>query len=327
MSTKKPVKLFYYLKGYAKLLMPAAIFKLRRNRIISSAQKRDDYDYIINRVNYYNKLTIPTSLPIEDVKKREKTFFNFLGKIKEYTIKTFHSAYFFDLNDVMLFFDKNKRICYQPGDVYHTPSIPAFVKSRLISDNNNNSVVLKLDKHRHFMFINDPVNLTDKKNKAIFRGKIRYSRQRERFMQMYFGSDICNCGIVENSPDYPQEWITPKITLREHLDYKFIIALEGNDVASNLKWVMSSNSIAVMPRPTCETWFMEGTLIPDYHYISINDDMSDLEEKLNYYINNPDKAQEIINHAHEYIAQFQDSKREEIIQIMVADKYFKYTEQ
>lgn len=58
-------------------------------------------------------------------------------------------------------------------------------------------------------------------------------------------------------------------TIREHLDYKFIMAIEGNDVASNLKWVMSSNSLAVMPRPTCETWFMEGTLIPDYHYIEV----------------------------------------------------------
>ena len=62
------------------------------------------------------------------------------------------------------------------------------------------------------------------------------------------------------------------------------MALEGIDVASNLKWVMSSNSIAVMPRPTCETWFMEGTLIPDYHYIEIKPDFSDLEERLNQYI-------------------------------------------
>lgn len=78
-------------------------------------------------------------------------------------------------------------------------------------------------------------------------------------------------------------------TIREHLDYKFIMAIEGNDVASNLKWVMSSNSLAVMPRPTCETWFMEGTLIPDYHYIEVKDDFSDLEEKLNYYIAHPEK--------------------------------------
>ena len=97
--------------------------------------------------------------------------------------------------------------------------------------------------------------------------------------------------------------MTPKKTIREHLDYKFIMALEGNDVASNLKWVMSSNSIAVMTRPTCETWFMEGKLIPDYHYIEIKDDLSDLEEKLNYYIAHPAEAEQIVEHAHEYVSQ------------------------
>ena len=52
-------------------------------------------------------------------------------------------------------------------------------------------------------------------------------------------------------------------------------------MSSNLKWIMSSNSIAVMPRPEFETWFMEGRLIPGVHYIEINRDYSDLDEKYN----------------------------------------------
>ena len=115
--------------------------------------------------------------------------------------------------------------------------------------------------------------------------------------------------------------------INEHLDYKFIMALEGIDVASNLKWVMSSNSIAVMPRPTCETWFMEGTLIPNYHYIEIKPDFSDLEERLNYYIEHVDESLEIIRHAHEYVSQFKDKRRENLISLLVLDKYFKMTGQ
>jgi spore maturation protein CgeB len=65
---------------------------------------------------------------------------------------------------------------------------------------------------------------------------------------------------------------------------------------------MSSNSIAVMTRPTCETWFMEGKLIPDYHYIEIKNDFSDFEEKLTYYINHPEKAQQIINQTYKNIS-------------------------
>jgi spore maturation protein CgeB len=90
---------------------------------------------------------------------------------------------------------------------------------------------------------------------------------------------------------------------------------------------MSSNSIAVTPRLTQETWFMEGTLKPNYHYIEVNDDFSDLEERLNYYIGHPDEAEAIIRHAHDYVAQFQDKEREMLIALVVLKKYFDFTNQ
>ena len=201
------------------------------------------------------------------------------------------------------------------------------MKSRLLKNDNEYSVLLKLDKLRHFMFVNDPVPFSGKSNQAIFRGKIRSSRVREKFLRMYYGSAICDCGVVGKNEGCPDEWMTSKKTIREHFDYKFIMALEGNDVASNLKWVMSSNSIAVMTRPTCETWFMEGKLIPDYHYIEIKDDLSDLEEKLNYYIAHPAEAEQIVEHAHEYVSQFFDAGRERLISLLVMDKYFQVTKQ
>ena len=82
-----------------------------------------------------------------------------------------------------------------------------------------------------------------------------------------------------------------------------------------------------MTRPTCETWFMEGTLQAGYHYVEVKEDFSDLEEKLQYYIDNPDKAEEIIAHAHEYVNQFQDKEREQMISLMVMDKYFRLSGQ
>lgn len=67
---------------------------------------------------------------------------------------------------------------------------------------------------------------------------------------------------------------------------------------------------------------MEGTLKPDYHYIEVKPDFSDLEEKMDYYTAHSDEAQAIINHAHEYVEQFKDKQREDIISLMVLDKYF-----
>lgn len=113
------------------------------------------------------------------------------------------------------------------------------------------------------------------------------------------------------------------MTIRQHLNFRYVLALEGIDVASNLKWVMSSNSIAVMPRPNYETWFMEGKLIPNYHYIEVKEDFSDLEAKLDYYSSHIVEAEAIIAHAHEWVEQFMDKEREEVIALLVLQKYFK----
>ena len=94
-------------------------------------------------------------------------------------------------------------------------------------------------------------------------------------------------------------------------------------MATNLKWIMSSNSIAVMPKPTLETWFMEGKLEGGKHYIEIRPDYSDVEEQLNYYINNPDKCLEIIQNAHNFVQQFQNKKVEDLCSLLVLQKLCK----
>ena len=196
-----------------------------------------------------------------------------------------------------------------------------------ICGDNANSVLLNLDKVRHFIFLRDDIPFRKKSDKAIFRLAITRRPHRERFMRMYFGSECCDAGISTPRPEYPPEWTKPHISMYDHLNYKFILAIEGYDVATNLKWIMSSNSLAVMPRPTYETWFMEGTLIPGYHYVEIRPDYSDLEERMRYYIEHPDEAEAIIAHAHEYVAQFRDRRREKIISLLVLQNYFRRTGQ
>src|SRR5690606_30754207 len=164
----------------------------------------------------------------------------------------------------------------------------------------------------------------DKKDILIGRANVTQPH-RIRFYQQYFDHPMCDLGQTNRSVN-PQ-WIKEKLSISRHLDYKFVLALEGNDVATNLKWVMSSNSLAVMPTPKFETWFMEASLIPDYHYVHIKDDFSNLEEKLNYYLQNPEKALEIIKNANAYVAQFKDKQREDLISLLVLEKYFYRTGQ
>ncbi len=316
----KNSKLSYYIRNYIRYYVPKWLFRYSYvDRLNELSDK--ERNYVLSRVNYYNKLDAVSC--ISDDKGISLKHFKLAKKKKgEYS----HRVYFFDTYEYTRYFPDNLRIVTLYGDITEVPAVPSIIKSRPVGGNNANSILLNLNKIRHFTFVNDNRRFTDKKNMLIGRAYVRQP-QRIRFWEMYFGHPMCDLGQVNSNYIHRPEWIVKPISIDEHLDYKFILCIEGNDVASNLKWVMSSNSLAVMPRPKYETWFMEGTLVPDYHYVCIKDDYSDLEEKLTYYIEHPDEAQQIIEHAHEYVAQFRNKRREKLISLLVLDKYFKKTGQ
>ncbi|MCT4613982.1 MAG: glycosyl transferase family 90 [Marinifilaceae bacterium] len=310
-------KALYYSRNYLMQLWPSIFCQKSRGRKLMSLDKFD-LDYIRYRVNYYNKLD-----------SRESIDTSQYTRLADMKMPKKHKVYYMDLYEYSRYFDQNLKGLFLYGDVVHTPEIPGLVKSRPISEDNVNSVVLKWDKIRHFTYINnDPYKFEEKENILIGRGKVHpHQPHRTKFMEMYKDHPMCDIGKVNYYNGKNPEWNADRITISDHLKYKFIMSLEGTDVASNLKWVMSSNSLPVMPKPKFETWFMEDTLIPDYHYLAINEEYTDLEERLNYYIENTDKANEIIKNAHEYVAQFRNKEREDLISLLVLEKFFYMTGQ
>ena len=91
------------------------------------------------------------------------------------------------------------------------------------------------------------------------------------------------------------------MSIVDQLHHKFIISIEGNDVATNLKWIMSSNSLCFAAKPKFETWYMEGRLIADHHFVQVADDYSNVEEKMAYYLAHPQEAEAIIANAHLFV--------------------------
>jgi hypothetical protein len=304
-------KLLYYLKAFTRLVLPSAYFRSRLQDILNNANESEKA-YIHNRVNYYNKLSTAKPLSATAIP---------LGNIK---LPKVQKVYYFDLQEYIRYFNNKLRIHFLPGDIVHVPDEPTLLKSRPVKGNNENSVLQKLNKVRHFMFVNDTKPFSEKKNMLVGRGVIKVPH-RVRFFEQYFDHPLCDLGQINSEKN--QHWIKPAITIAQHLDYKFILCLEGYDVASNLKWVMSSNSLAVMPEPTYESWFMEGRLVAGYHYVKIKDDYSDLKEQLQYYIDHPDQAEEIARNANAYVAQFRNKKREDLISLLVLEKYFLKTSQ
>ena len=306
-------KFFYYIKSYLRLLIPSLYYQNKLERKLKELDSLDK-EKIMYRVNYYNKLNHIKTIP-------DATNF------KNLKIKKGGKTYFFDLHEYIRYFNPHLKMLPLFGDITHIPNLPSLTKSRPISDNNENSILLKWNKIRHFTYVKKDKSFDAKKNKMVWRGKVHKPQpHRIRFFEMYYNHPMCNIKCV-NKNDFSSNWLGKRMTISEQLDYKFILSIEGIDVASNLKWVMSSNSLAVMPEPKFETWFMEGKLIPNFHYIRINDDYSNLEEQLNYYISKPKKAKEIIKNANEYVMPFKNKRSEDLISLLVLKKYFEKTNQ
>jgi hypothetical protein len=335
-------KAVYYSTNAIKNLLPDNLWQNKLKSTLDNAEKYD-IDYIFDRVNYYNKLNRFFNIASEVERSRRKmrgaitsgsgepvefiiSTHKKTSKISDFNIKDAkHNTYFYDLREYLRYFNSNFILSYLFFDVNFLIDTPTIVKSRPISDDNQNSVIINLNKIRHFNFVHDKLEFKDKKNILVWRGAA-YRKNRKEVVKKFYGHGLCDIGQT-NKPKEDVPWQKDYMGIYEQLKNKFILCIEGNDVATNLKWTMSSNSVCMMVKPKFETWFMEGNLIPSYHYVQLKDDYSDLKEKLNYYSKNVSESLKIIKNANDYIEQFKNKKREDIISLLVLKKYFDKSKQ
>lgn len=295
-------RLKYYIKGGAVAYAPPAILRYRTQKLLTRTSETGIPQRVLDRVNYYNKL----SGEIE------------LGSLRTKELPFDQSRYRLDLLEHLRAFGRNKFVETLFGDITHVPNVPSFVKSRPISDENENSVVLKLDKFRHFVRFQDPLTFDEKTPIAVWRGGATNAK-RDLLCLAHQDSDIHDIGMVGIVPEGVK--VKNSITPQQQLQNKYIISVEGNDVATNLKWIMSSNSVCISPKLHFETWFMEGKLQPDVHYAQVKDDFSDLNDVIARLEENPQEARQIIANAQKHAAQFWDHKQEWMIATLVIAKY------
>ncbi|HHF3054875.1 TPA: glycosyl transferase family 90 [Vibrio alginolyticus] len=309
----KDSKFPYYFSNALSILIPRFVYRAQAKRLLSNLTEAEK-QLCLERVNYYNKCETPFSV---DSREQSYATVDTFKKTKGWT-------YFFDLRQVVRYFPSSFAFNYINGDVTHIPNVPSFIKSRPIFGSNQNSVVLKLNQVRHFKFIDDPVRYQGKKDMVAWRG-VGFQPHRKKVIHAFYNHPQCNIG--QTRPVEGKPWEKGFMSIEEQLQYKFLLCIEGNDVATNLKWAMSSNSLVIMSKPKYETWFMEGKLEAGVHYVEVKDDYSDLPEKMDYYLANEQEALAIIENAHQWVEQFKDKRKERLISLMVADKYFALSQQ
>ena len=322
-SNAKRRKLLYYLYHTPLVyFFPSIISRLRLKNILNNSFQEE---YIQSRVSYYFKKTTNFRVSNEG-KNLSELFWNQFFKNKQ-------NSHFIDFYNLLQFFNKKNKVdfIYSTKDYIDSsiakkhPPYPTFVKSRPVGFNNQNSILLKLNQVKLFHFIKDPKKFENKKNQAVWRGDIRNNSQREYFVKNFYRTPLFDIG--QTSPKQDVAWMKSFMSIKDQLDFKFIFCLEGKCISTNLYWVMSSNSVCVMPKPKYESWFMEGKLEDGVHYIEVKDDFSDAQEKIEFYNNNNDKCLEIIQNAQKFVKQFKNAKQERLIQLLILKQYFQYTGQ
>jgi Glycosyl transferase family 90 len=306
---RKLQRVGYYAHNIARDLVPQFLFRQRLSSILDQAS-RYDAAYLKQRVGYYNKLMGP--LPVPDDASRMARIP--MGK----------SLYYYDLKEHARYFPRHYRLSHLFGDINWIPDRPVFVKTRPIAGDNHNSILFKLDKFRHFYFPIDRTAFRDKKPVAVWRGGSNGQR-RMRLVQNYANHPLCDVGLPAGASNDParKAFLSPI----EQLQFRYVISIEGHEVATNLKWIMASNSLCLMPAPNFESWFMEGRLEAGKHYVLLRDDFADLEEKIDYYERHSDEALGIIRNAHEFVSPFRDAQCEQLVSLLVLYKYFMLTGQ
>lgn len=304
-------RFLYYAANLLRFSLPAALCRRRRDGILASLE-RFDRPSVLDRVDYYNRLSRPFRLDPAVAPFR-------------FSLAQGRRNYHMDLYEYTRYFAPAMKVQCRFGDQTDVPAHPLIVKARPIAGDNANSVLFNLNKIRHFVFPADRLSFAEKADKLVWRGNASRENRR-RFLEQYFRHERCDVGHAHHGrKDNP--WTRKPLGITAQLKYKFILSLEGNDVASNLKWILASNSLCFMPRPRCETWFMEGRLVPGVHYVPLRDDFSDLPAQMDYYASHAPEALEIIRNAHAHVDRFRDPAMEDLVSLLVLKKYFELSGQ
>lgn len=187
-------------------------------------------------------------------------------------------------------------------------SVFSVAKSREILDDGDRTVtLLPVNVGRHFKWVplalRDAVKFDKKLPAALWRGattggcwdldeaNTSYPLCARRNLVVKWAlsnSSKVNVGVnclVQVSPlvrEKLRPMIKDSMRIKDMLRFKYLVSVEGNDVATNLKWALASNSVVFMPIPTRESFILESKLVPWIHFVPLKYDLSDLEAKVDF---------------------------------------------
>eukprot|EP00986_Skeletonema_menzelii_P017357 scaffold19153_cov80-Skeletonema_menzelii.AAC.12 len=199
------------------------------------------------------------------------------------------------------------------------------------------SILLPLNRHRHFgvasVVPENDISFDEKIAKAVWRGKFGKTHDTMKdtndvkfaLVSRHVNSTTVDAKFSKHTKGAPPHMIGSYLDVKEQLKYKYIISIEGNDVSSGLKWMLFSNSVVLMPKPTWESWTMEAMLEEFVHYLPIKRDCSNVEEMIQWAQDHPEETRMIAERSTLFIYDLlfhpEANKDEQNIMISIMERF------
>lgn len=296
----------------------------------------EEFEKVKNQ-DYWNK----REMRLVSYRDFENTFTHWYCKhlvdlpvIKNIRVLPFYKSYK-DLHSLMNFFHPFDRLSMADrlkdakyplfyGETGKTDDIPCIRKSRRQDDTNSviyNFRTLRLTSPCHEAIQSD-IPWHKKDSNVIWRGATTGQEQRVNLVKTYFDTYDVGFASVKQKPEL-KDLQRSKVSIKDQLKCKFIISLEGNDVASNLRWILSSNSVPIMKKPYWQSWIMEEKLQPNIHYLELNEDLTNLGELLSWASSNDDQCNAIAQNGKHYMSQFLTEENDLPVQKLLLEEFTK----
>lgn len=329
------LNLKYFEKSDSYLIIP--------NNLICNFLFSEKY-----RVNFYCKGILKDKILIESnnsftIEKLQNKINNDYKEGERNWDKQHHENLLKYINNMLLNDDIKYNFLFKLNwyDLSYGIKEPTFVKSRP-KKNYYKSVLLPLEDL--YLFSNElhkiknDISFEKKKNGIVWRGaNSGFSNEKHRanrydLVSKFYNHKNKNFNIGFSYMNYNKieqeknnNFIKGLLSIEEQLKYKFILSIEGNDFATNLLWILLSNSIPICPVHYIETWSMETKLKPWIHYVPIKNDFSDLEKNFQKISKNKKLCNEILLNKKLFAFQFLDKEKEMNIIKQTIELYRKNT--
>jgi len=284
---------------------------------------KDRIRYYLGSLYYEDTVYVDDLITIKDIEK-DKSLIK-AADIYLYDLKFILNKYSFH----------NKKFIHRFGDIQWKINDYMLVKNRYINSYGKSIIIRNLDYSRHwghFYKIKDSILFENKIEKVFWRGSTTGEPNKpgnrftlvEQYYNKYKDIDVAFSNICQGKDKYNKylAHIPRWVSISYFLKYKYILSIEGNDKDSGINWKLASNSLVLMAKPRAFSWLMEDMLVPDYHYILLKDDFSDLREKVDWCNQHQEEVKQIIKNANEYMEMFRNIKQEEYIEKEVLRLYF-----